>query len=256
MDVLIPILAGILLAVFINYVSDVLPVSRKFSQPVCETCGAKFPIGDQLTIHRCRECNTPRGARPWLVAAGTISLNLYIWHHHPAALGYWLSAILITYMTVVIVIDAEHRLILHPTSVVGCIIGFLTGWQLYGFTNMLTGGIIGFGLMFAFYYLGILVSKYRTKKMEASGLGADDEEALGAGDVILAGILGMTLGYNLVIPGLFLGIILAGLFGFIVILYRMAIRQYQQDVLMLFMPYGPFLVLGAFIQIFILSKVA
>ena len=65
----------------------------------------------------------------------------------------------------------------------------------------------------AFYYFGVLFTRIRTKRMLAMGQEVDDEEALGAGDVILVTVLGLILGWPLIWFGLLLGILLGGFFS-------------------------------------------
>ncbi|MRR32837.1 hypothetical protein EG834_21460, partial [bacterium] len=62
----------------------------------------------------------------------------------------------------------------------------------------LLGGLAGFTIMFVFYLLGVAFAKARARRMRAAGLETDDEEALGAGDVILSTVLGLFLGWPLI----------------------------------------------------------
>ena len=48
-----------------------------------------------------------------------------------------------------------------------------------------------------------------------------------------------------------LGILLAGAFGILLVLRMVVARRYQQEALMVFMPYGPFLILSAFFIVFL-----
>jgi leader peptidase (prepilin peptidase)/N-methyltransferase len=253
MSGLVPVLIGLLAAAVTNYLADVLPLTRQLTRPICMSCKAKYSLMDYLLIRRCPQCYHARGIRPWLVIVVLPALNVYTWIAPPIHFGYWFGALMLTYMSVVFVIDMEHRLILHPTSMAGCAIAFFAGWYANGFLTTILGGLTGFAIMFAFYYLGVLLSRYRAKRMREQGQTVDDEEALGAGDVILSGILGLALGSHLVLRGIFLGIILAGLFGSAMIIGMLIARRYKRDIFMVFMPYGPFLVLGAFIWIYILS---
>jgi len=248
----VPILAGLLAGTLTNYLADVLPATRQLSRPACVQCGTEYSFGEYMLNRKCKQCGHARGMRPWLTYIILLILNIYIWVTPPARFEYWFGTLMLAYMSIVFVIDVEHRLILHPTSIVGCLLAFFAGWYANGFLVTLMGGAFGFGLMFAFYYLGVLFSRLRSKRMAASGQSADDEEALGAGDVILSGILGLALGSHLVLRGIFLGVLLAGLFGAILIAGLLIARRYKKDLFMVFMPYGPFLVLGTFAWMYIL----
>jgi leader peptidase (prepilin peptidase)/N-methyltransferase len=188
--------------------------------------------------------------RPWLVQIAVLAVSLYTWFR-PHAMGYALGLLLLTYFAVVIVIDLEHRLILHPTSIVGAVLAAGIGLLLNGVIPTVLGGLAGFAIMLLLYLLGILFSRYRARRMRAAGQEADEEEALGAGDVILAGILGLVLGWPLIWFTLLLGILLGGLVG-IILLVGMVVRGlYGKQALMVFMPYGPYFVLSAFFVLFL-----
>jgi len=174
-----------------------------------------------------------------------------LWLHPPSKLGYLLGFLLLTYFGVVFVIDMEYRLILHPTSIVGALLALTTGILSHGVTRTLIGGLAGFAIMLAIYFFGMLFSRYRAGRMRARGLEADDEEALGAGDVILTGILGLAVGWPLIWFSLLLTIMLAGFVGVLSLLYLVIIRRYRENAFMVFMPYGPFLLLSASAIIFL-----
>ena len=151
------------------------------------------------------------------------------------------------YFGVITVIDLEHRLILHPTSMVGAVLGLIVGTVIHsradglllGVGKSLLGGLFGFGVMYLLYMLGTLVARYRARRMQASGQALDDEEALGGGDVYLAGVLGLMLGWPFILNALVLGVLLGGLISFLFIALLLVRRRYSGDALMTFIPYGP-----------------
>ena len=87
--------------------------------------------------------------------------------------------------------------------------------------------------------------------MLAAGQEADDEEALGAGDVILATILGVTLGWPLIWFGLLTGILLGGVVSLFLLLWLIVSGQYGRNALMMFIPYGPYFITSAFVIVFL-----
>ena len=246
---LIPILTGWVVGFIVNYLADVLPVTRRFSVPACLNCNSAYATTDYLLFHACQTCGQRRSTRTWFVFILLIGISIYIWTT-PPKLGFLLGSILLTYFAVVFVIDLEHRLILHPTSIFGALLALGLGWLSRGPGSTLMGGLVGFGLMFALYYLGVLFSKFRARKMRLAGQEADDEEALGSGDVILGAILGLLLGWPLIWFSLLLGIFAAGLFGVVLIIIMLVRQKYKEQALMVFMPYGPFLIASAFFIIF------
>ncbi|HEX8991590.1 MAG TPA: prepilin peptidase, partial [Anaerolineales bacterium] len=237
MGILIPVLIGWLSGWAANYLADTLPRTRRLSAPACAHCGREFTLSRYLTFQACLHCGHRRGLRPWLVQLAMLALSIYTWIK-PHPMGYALGMLLLTYFAVVVVIDLEHRLILHPTSVVGAVLAFGIGLRTNGLIPTLEGGLAGFAIMLALYYLGVLFSKYRARRLQAAGQPGDAEEALGAGDVILAGILGLVLGWWMIWFALLLGILLGGIVG-IVLLGALLLRGlYGKQALMVFMPYG------------------
>lgn len=248
-SLIIPIILGWLAGLIVNYLSDVLPITRKFSQPACLQCGAPFTWRNYLFFRACENGHV-RTPRLWVVQAIMLAISIYSWLQPPAKIGYALGLILIVYFGVIFTIDMEHRLILHPTSIFGSFLALTVGLVSHGLTPTLLGGLAGFLIMLAFYYFGILFAKIRTKRMLAAGQEADDEEALGAGDVILVTILGLILGWPLIWFSVIFGILLGGLVSILLILGLVITRKYEKNALMLFIPYGPYFITSAFLIIY------
>lgn len=188
--------------------------------------------------------------RSWIVPTVMLAASIYTWISPPSKLGYPAGMILITYFGVVFLIDMEHRLILHPTSIFGSLLGLVVGTVSHGITATLLGGLGGFLIMLGFYYFGVWFARIRTKRMLAMGQEADDEESLGSGDVTLATILGLILGWPLIWFGLLLGILLGGFFSLLLVIWLVTTRKYGKNALMLFIPYGPYFIISAFLIIF------
>jgi leader peptidase (prepilin peptidase)/N-methyltransferase len=239
----------------VNYLADVLPITRKFSQPACPHCETPFTWMDYLLFKPCKNGHA-RALRVWVTPPVLTAISVYAWLQPPSKFGYWLGFAVLIYFGTIFVIDMEHRLILHPTSIVGSLLGLGVGLVSNGLLPTLLGGLAGFLIMLLFYYFGVLFSRIRARRMRAQGLEADDEEALGAGDVILAAILGFMLGWPLIWFGLLLGILLGGIFGIFLVLFMLIVRQYKENVLMVFMPYGPFFVLSSFLIMFMPGMIA
>lgn len=184
-----------------------------------------------------------------------VILSLFIWLR-PQALGYPLGLVLLTYFAVVVVIDIEHRLVLGTTSLFGVPLALGMGWRLHGWEATLAGGLAGLVMMGAVHQLGRLFVRRQARRIRAAGGSLDDEEALGAGDVTLAAILGLLLGWPLIWFELLLGALLAGAVGLVIVLIYLLRGQGAHRALAVYMPYGPCLVLGAFLILFLPSLVA
>jgi leader peptidase (prepilin peptidase) / N-methyltransferase len=249
------LMAGLLAALLTNYFADELPRTRRLSHPACRNCGEAYTWQDYLTVRACSTCGFRRGLRPWVVLIVLFALSAYV-GFRPQQLPFPLSLVLLLYFAVVIVIDLEHRLILAPTSLAGAALAVVLGWRLHGWLPTLIGGFAGFAIMAALYFLGTLVARARRRRLAAAGHPGDDEEALGGGDVILAAVLGLLLGWPLIWFGLLLGILVGGAIGLVIVLTAIARGQYARQALTLFMPYGPAFVLSAFLIVFVPGAVA
>jgi prepilin signal peptidase PulO-like enzyme (type II secretory pathway) len=255
LTLIISILLGWLAGWLVNYLGDVLPITRSFSQPVCLQCGAPFSWKEYLLFQRCSNGHA-RNARTWIFQTLVLAGSIYTGIHPANKLGYFLGLVLIVYFGVVFVIDLEHRLILHPTSMFGAVLGLIVGTVSHGIMPTLWGGLGGLLIMLAFYYFGVIFSKIRNRRLIALGKEPDDEESLGAGDVILVTILGFVLGWPLIWFGLLMGILLGGLVSVLIILWTVVRSGYKQNALMMFIPYGPYFIISASLIVFFPKFVA
>jgi leader peptidase (prepilin peptidase)/N-methyltransferase len=167
---------------------------------------------------------------------------VWIWIFPGHSLPFLLAFVLLAYLAVVLVIDLEHRVVLHPVSITGAVLGLGIGIYINGITSTLLGGAVGFGIMLVFYFLGELFVKRMSKKRGMSS----DEVALGFGDVNLSGILGLLLGLKIIIC-LFFAILVGGLVSLVIILGMLAARKYKAFTAI---PYAPFLILSALYFLF------
>jgi hypothetical protein len=240
----IPLIAGWVGGWVVNYLADVLPITRRLSPPTCRHCDALF-------FRRCHACGKQRRVRTWIVQFLLIAASLYIWTSPPGKIGFALGLLLLLYFSMDFVIDLEHRLILHKTSIFGALLGLGVGTLRQGLVSTLIGGLAGFGIMFLFYLFGLLFARMRARRMRAAGQATDDEEALGAGDVILSTVLGLTLGWPMIWFGLLFGILLGGAISVLLLLGLFVTGKYKEKAWMVFIPYGPYFILSAFLLIYL-----
>jgi leader peptidase (prepilin peptidase)/N-methyltransferase len=244
MGILLAIIAGFIVGWLINYFSDVLPIQRKLSQPHCVHCEANFGWQDYFLLRPCHSCHHKRSLRTFIVLFSAMIIAVILWFNYPPKLGYWLSLVVITYFGVVLIIDLEHRLILHPVSLVGAGIALVVGVLSNDWISTVIGGVVGLIVMLIFYLFGMLFARYRARK-----LGVDDgEEALGFGDVVLTGVLGLMLGWPQIYQALLIAILAGGLISLLLILILSALRRFES--MNVFTAYGPYLILGAVLLIF------
>jgi len=229
----------------VNYVSDVLPARRKLVLPICLSCGEKQPIINYLFWpRRCPHCQYPRSRRTWVVEILFALSAAWIWVNPPDELGFWLGLVVLVYFGIVVVIDMEHRLILHVVSLAGAILALIIGISLHGYKETLFSGLVGFGLMFILYLFGILFARWASRRRGQ----AMDEEALGFGDVTLSGVLGLLLGFPEVIRWLVISIFIGAVVSMAYLVIMLSARKYR---LFSPIPYGPSLIAGAIYLLYI-----
>jgi prepilin signal peptidase PulO-like enzyme (type II secretory pathway) len=170
---------------------------------------------------------------------------LWLYYRDPHPTVFWPRFLILSIFILITIIDIEHRLILHvvtgPSAILIGFLGVLDPER--GFQKTLVGGVVGFGLVLGLYLLGgvfaQLIARLRGQVL--------DEVAFGFGDVTLAGVLGLSVGYPGILIALFLGILAAGEYSLVYILFMLIRRNYEAFVPI---PYGPFLILGASIVYF------
>ncbi|HBG74512.1 MAG: hypothetical protein A2X25_10795 [Chloroflexi bacterium GWB2_49_20] len=241
-SLIFPVLLGLLAGYLINYLADVLPDDLKLTRPACKNpaCQANLHWKDYLLFRRCPQCQKAPSPRVYLVILICVAFTLYIWMSPPAGLGFWYGYVIFVYLFLVALIDFETRLVLRPLSLIGLVLFLLAGLHVRSWQETLLGAAAGFGIMFFFYLVGILFSRIRNKRL---GSAQDGEEALGSGDVTLATLLGLLLGWPLIWFNLLMGILLAGVFSLLLILGLIITRKYRS--MMVFIAYGPFFILSA-----------
>jgi leader peptidase (prepilin peptidase)/N-methyltransferase len=245
-EFLFPFIIGWISGALINYLSDTLPSARQLTRPFCGSCGAEIGIANYfLWPRRCKYCGKSRPWRVWLVEVLLILSGIWLWDNSPAGLGFWAGIVLLAYFILITVIDLEHRLILHITSLVGLILCLWIGIKLHGFVPTVIGGVTGFVLMLVLYYSGFLYLRISRK---LRGKDHRETEALGFGDVNLSGIIGLLLGWPGILLGLILAILLAGFVSLFYLFVLVARHKYHPDSAL---PYGPFLVTSAIILLYL-----
>ena len=257
-----------------NYLSDVLPWRRRLVKPFCRSCEAPLSWQDYLLWWRsCLTCGKTHTLRTVLVNLAYVVFAVLLWRNPPTVLGAWLGLVVLVYFGVVVVIDIEHRLILHPVSLFGAGLGLVTGtWMrgnyyyqhgsiagvqilglpaeawLKGLGTSVLGGLVGFGIMWVLYSLGDRLVRGLTRRRGEPA----DEVALGFGDVNLSGVLGLMLGWPLIVLGLFIAIFIGGIISLLYLALMLVIRRYR---MFMALPYGPYLVAGAVFLLYFSSLV-
>jgi leader peptidase (prepilin peptidase)/N-methyltransferase len=247
---IIPVLLGILMGYLINYFSDEFPHSQRLGVPLCpnQACRHPFTWKDYLLLTRCRECGRRRSLRTFLVFTLAISAALYVWFRPSFGLGFVPGMLILTYLFLVGVIDFEYRLVLRTLSITGLVLSTLAGLLLHGWKSTIIGGMFGFGVMFVIYLLGTRFSRWISKKRNLE-LGVA-EEVFGSGDVTLAMILGLFLGWPLIVSGLLFGFFILGIFIIPFAIFLVISRRFQK-LKLVYIPIGVPFILSTIILIYL-----
>jgi prepilin signal peptidase PulO-like enzyme (type II secretory pathway) len=226
---------GLLVGGVINILADDLPARIRPRRPHCPQCGHVYgpagwlAVGRKLRGGACPDCSFATRRRTLLVEIGTALLLATLPSLITPALDLIIYSVYIAILILIIVIDAEHRLVLHVVTFPTMAFALAASYPLDDMTVKLAlvGGLVGFVLFFLVYLLG----------QRLFGVGA-----LGFGDVTLATTLGFMLGFHRIFFALVLGILLAGLWSILGLLTgRIDRRSY--------FAYGPFLAVAGIVMI-------
>jgi leader peptidase (prepilin peptidase)/N-methyltransferase len=215
-----------MVGLLINYLADVLPIHRKLIQPTW------WPLNDKEKL-----TNYFSQTRVLLVFISLLVFGILAIKHPDATWPLWQLALIFAFFALVIVIDIEHRLILHSVSIAGALILGSIGILRHGWASTLLGGAAGFALLLLLYWLGGQFGNWMARRRGKEL----DEIVLGFGDVNLAGVIGLLVGWPSIAGALFLGILFGGLYSLAYILVSLIRGKYEAFAAI---PYGPFLSLG------------
>ncbi|MBK9122574.1 MAG: prepilin peptidase [Chloroflexi bacterium] len=167
-------------------------------------------------------------------------------------LVFWLFHV--TALVLVTVIDIEHKLILfaviNPFVVVAILDALLTQNNAPpAIVESLIGGLVGYGVFFLLYQGGFLFTRIMSKRR-----GREIKEvAFGYGDVMLASVVGLLIGWRLFLFSMYITIILGALGALLFIVSRRLLGTRYSAFTAL--PYGPYIVAGALVMILFPTQV-
>jgi leader peptidase (prepilin peptidase)/N-methyltransferase len=232
---------GLIIGSFLNVVVWRVPQGQSVVRPpsACPRCGTQIRARDNVPVvswlllrGRCRDCSEPISARYPLVEALTGALFLI------TALHFGLDWALPAYIYRVAVgvalalIDLDTRRLPDALTLPS----YPVGLGLLGVAALADGewhgllrAVIGAAIAFAFYFTVWFVAP----------------RGMGFGDVKLAGVLGLYLGwlsYVVLATGLFLGFFLGAVVSIGLVLFAGAGRKTK-------IPFGPFMIAGAYLAV-------
>lgn len=239
---------GLAIGSFLNVVIWRVPRGESVVRPAshCPGCGIEIlprdnvPVVSWLVLRgKCRGCKSAISVRYPLVEVTTaalfVAVSLRIGAH--AELPAYLYLVTISVALAMIDIDVQKlpNVIVLPSYLV--VVGLLSVAAVVdGDVGALVRALVGMTIYYGAFFLLVLVKP----------------GAMGFGDVKLAGVLGLCLGYlgwGVLAVGAFGGILLGGVAGLALLSVRRASRKTR-------VPYGPFMLTGAMLAVFVGSAVA
>ncbi len=247
-------LMGLAVGSVLNVVIHRVPLGLSVVRPAsaCPGCGSEISARDNVPVlswvllrGRCRSCNTAISARYPLVefVTGVLFVAVAVRFAPSAADGAAglvadiVTGVAFVYLMAISValaaIDLDVRRL--PNAIV--LPAYVVGVVLLGSAALVRGDLAAAG--WAAAGAGISFAFYLTLALIKSG-------GMGMGDVKLAGVLGLFLGFlgpAVLCVGLFAAFLLGGVFGVVIMLTRSGSRRTA-------IPFGPWMLAGAWIAVF------
>lgn len=228
-------LIGLLVGGLLNVLADDLPARIRPKRPHCPKCDHVYgptkwlAVGRLLQGGKCPDCGLPTRRRAIWLEIGTALTFAAL----PSFIEPGLDLVIYTFyaavLLLVIVIDIEHRLILHIVTFPTTVIALLASLVLSD--NSIVSAVLGAAISYGFFYLAYVLGR------RFFGAGA-----FGFGDVTLAMTMGAMFGIHRVIFALVLGVLLGGVWSVVGLATgRMSRFSY--------FAYGPFLAIGGLVTL-------
>ncbi|MFO8101462.1 MAG: prepilin peptidase [Dehalococcoidia bacterium] len=236
MDILWAIIFFILgteIGSFLNVVIDRLPAGKSILRPPshCDNCGTPLKAKDLVPIisylylrGRCRYCGAHISFRvPLVELAAGLTLALmwwgYGWDHE-----FWIFSLYGCLLIAIFVIDLNTQLILNKMIYPACIFALATvplRDELNYIDSVTDNALLGSAVGFALLFLIVVLSR----------------GGMGLGDVKMAALMGLALGFPHIFVGLFVGVLTGGIVAIGLLIMKRKGRKQA-------IPFGPFLAIG------------
>ena len=249
---------GLLIGSFLNVVVYRVPARRSIVSPpsACPSCATPIRAADNIPVlswlllrGKCRECRTAISVRYPVVELGTglafagvviwfftTQLPSTPWSSLPLSIAAVLAVLAYLYLASISIALALIDIDTHTLPNRMVIPSYIVGAVLLGVSGLLAGNVsallstaIGAVTLFALYF--VLAIAY--------------PRGMGMGDVKLAGLLGLFLGFlgwQAIVVGAFAAFLLGGIYSLVLVVLRKASGKTA-------IPFGPWMLLGAWLGI-------
>lgn len=227
---------GLIFGSFFNVLIYRTPRGISIIKPnsFCPYCQKRIKFYDNIPLisflllgGRCRFCKKPISLRYPIVELLSGFIFLFSYEKFDFSPKTILYIFLLSALLIIFFIDWEYQIIPDWLNYSGILLGFLFNIDKSPFFS-LYGIIAGMGSLFLLRAIWLLLRK---------------KEAIGGGDIKMAGFLGSYLGYKNVLFIIFFG----ALFGLVIFLILVAVRKRRiKD----YIPFGSFLAISTVINLF------
>jgi leader peptidase (prepilin peptidase)/N-methyltransferase len=228
---------GTLVGSFLNVCIYRIPREESIVSPPshCPNCSTPLkpfeliPLISFLILKgKCRYCKNPISLRYPFVELITGIIFVLIFKNYGISLKGLSFLIFSCSLIVIFFIDLSFQIIPDIITYPGILVGLILSPWTVGLKNSFSGFIIGISIFFliAFIWKG----------------------GMGGGDIKMAGMMGSFLGIKSLIFALFLSFLFGSIIGIILAIFKF-------KTLKVYIPFGPFLVVGSFSLIFYGEKV-
>jgi len=239
-------LIGLAFGSFANVCIYRLPKGKSIVSPgsFCPNCNKSIKWFDNIPVlsylilrGKCRYCKKPISIRYFIVELLTGILFFLIYKKVGFSYINFIYDILLLSLIIVSFIDIDTFLISDVIVIPGILIGVLFSFlfpeinnmeRLESFLYSFIGVLLGGGILIFLGFVGKLLFK---------------KDAMGGGDIKLLAMIGAFLGWKSIFLTLFFGSLVGTLISLILILLK---KRKIDD----YVPFGPYLALGAVISIF------
>lgn len=252
MDILIMVfifLFGIVIGSFLNVCIYRIPKEESIAAggSACQNCGSRLTVIDLVPVlsyaalgGKCRHCKTK--ISPQYPIIETITGMLFLLLYLKFGL-IWLLPInlgLTALMIVITLIDFRYMIIPNGLVIAGLVIGAV----------QLLASIFTLGIFenWSVYAIGFFAGGLPLFLIAAFCTYVLKKDAIGGGDIKLMAMAGLILGWKLIIPAYFIGILVGAVISIVLLATG---RKKRGDEI----PFGPFLCFGIVVSIFFGSEI-
>ncbi|MBE6062358.1 MAG: prepilin peptidase [Clostridium butyricum] len=235
MDYIFVFILGLVIGSFLNVCIYRIPMNESIIFPAshCTSCKHSLHVLDLIPVMsylmlkgRCRYCENRISIRYPILELFNAILYLLIYYKFGIDILTLKYCMLVSLLIVISIIDYNTQNVYSITILVGVVISslfILIQYILYDQSsfNFILGGIIGALI------IGLVV--FATKGM-------------GEGDIEIAGICGLFIGYKIIFLSLFIAIIVGGIFAIGILLLK--VKEAKDKI-----AFGPFIAIGTIISI-------